>query len=123
MDVSKWYLVNGVNGSGNYAQIKEEKSDLIVAEFPALGRHAANERSVNLQVVVDEHNKVVKMVEKLSETKESNEPTHVVLDLFYRPDEGQECYEGTEQECHNFVKEQGGSTFMYKVVPITKNKK
>jgi len=47
--------------------------------------------------------------------------THVVLDLVYTPDEGQECFEGTEKECHEFVEQQGGATFMYKVVPIINN--
>ena len=35
--------------------------------------------------------------------------THEVLDLVYHPDEGQECFSGTEQECYDFVQEQGGS--------------
>jgi len=46
--------------------------------------------------------------------------THVVLDLHYHPNEGQECFDGTQQECFDFIKQQGGSTFMYKVVPMTK---
>lgn len=41
-----------------------------------------------------------------------------VLDLVYTPDEGQECFEGTEQECYDFIEQQGGASFMYKVVPI-----
>lgn len=45
-------------------------------------------------------------------------PTHQVLDLVYTPDEGQECFSGTMEECYNFIKEQGPFTFMYKVVPI-----
>jgi len=44
--------------------------------------------------------------------------THEVLDLVYTPEEGQECFSGTEQECHDFVAHQGGATFMYKVVSI-----
>ncbi len=48
------------------------------------------------------------------------EATHQVLDLVYMPDEGQECFEGTEQECYDFINQQGGATFMYKVVPIVK---
>ena len=44
--------------------------------------------------------------------------THEVLDLVYTPEEGQECFSGTEQECNDFVEEQGGATFTYKVVPI-----
>jgi len=45
------------------------------------------------------------------------EATHQVLDLVYGPDEGQECFEGTERECYDFIKQQGGATFTYKVVP------
>lgn len=48
------------------------------------------------------------------------EATHEVLDLIYTPDEGQECFEGTLEECNKFVEEQGGATFTYKVVPIIK---
>ena len=48
------------------------------------------------------------------------EATHQVLDLVYTPDEGQECYEGTEQECYDFIQQQGGAIFMYKVVPIVR---
>jgi len=44
--------------------------------------------------------------------------THQVLDLMYTPEEGQECFEGSEQECYDFIEQQGGSSFMYKVVPI-----
>ena len=49
------------------------------------------------------------------------EATHQVLDLVYTPDEGQECFEGTEQECYNFIQQQGNATFMYKVVPIVRS--
>lgn len=48
------------------------------------------------------------------------EATHQVLDLVYTPDEGQECFDGTEQECYDFIQKQGGATFMYKVVPIVR---
>ena len=44
--------------------------------------------------------------------------SHEVLDLVYTKDEGQKCFQGTEQECYSFIEEQGGATFMYKVVPI-----
>jgi len=45
--------------------------------------------------------------------------THEVLDLVYTPDEGQECFSGTYQECLDFVSEQGSEAyFMYKIVPI-----
>jgi len=43
--------------------------------------------------------------------------THQVLDLVYTPDEGQECFDGSEQECYDFIQQQGGADFMYKVVP------
>ncbi len=46
--------------------------------------------------------------------------THQVLDLVYLPEEGQGCFVGTEKDCHDFVEQQGGATFMYKVVPMTK---
>lgn len=48
------------------------------------------------------------------------EATHQVLDLVYTPDEGQECFSGTYQECVDFINEQGGATFMYKIVPIVR---
>jgi hypothetical protein len=44
--------------------------------------------------------------------------THKVLDLHYLPDEGQECYDSTENECHEFISTQSPE-FMYKVVPMT----
>ena len=44
--------------------------------------------------------------------------THKVLDLVYTPEEGQECFSGTKQECNDFINEQGDATFTYKVVPI-----
>lgn len=46
--------------------------------------------------------------------------THEVLDLHYHEDEGQGCFVGTLEECNEFVSQQGISTFMYKVVPMTK---
>lgn len=45
--------------------------------------------------------------------------THIVLDLVYMPEEGQECFEGTLEECNDYVYRQGGTYFMYKVVPMT----
>lgn len=42
---------------------------------------------------------------------------YVVLDLCYTKDEGQECFEGTYEECDKFVQDQGGCYFMYKIVP------
>jgi hypothetical protein len=47
--------------------------------------------------------------------------THVVIDLVYHEDEGNEVFEGTQQECLDWVDEQcmaGGSHFTYEVKPI-----
>lgn len=44
--------------------------------------------------------------------------THKVLDLNYHPEEGQGCFDGTQQECEAFVAKQSPH-FMYKVVPMT----
>ena len=46
------------------------------------------------------------------------EKMYEVLDLFYTEDECQSCFAGTFDECQEFVKKQGGATFMYKIVPI-----
>lgn len=46
--------------------------------------------------------------------------THQVLDLHYLPEEGQECFYGTEEECYEFVSTQSPH-FMYRVVPMTKS--
>ena len=62
MKKSKWYLVQGQTQFGNYALIKEEETDLIVAEFPAVDRHEANERTINLNSIVSEHNEVVNLL-------------------------------------------------------------
>ena len=64
MKASKWYLVQGQTEFGNYAIIKEEETDLIVAEFSAVKHHTSNERLINLNSIVDEHNKVVKLLKK-----------------------------------------------------------
>ncbi len=64
MKASKWYIVQGQTKFGNYALIKEEETDLIVAEFPAVKHHTANDRLINLSSIVDEHNKVVKLLKK-----------------------------------------------------------
>lgn len=45
--------------------------------------------------------------------------THKVLDLVYTIEEGQDCFDGTRQECEDFVALQPNN-FMYKVVPMTK---
>lgn len=52
---------------------------------------------------------------------EKNKPrkTHEVLDLHYLPEEGQGCFDGTYQECLNFLADQRPH-FMYKVVPMSK---
>ena len=62
MKASKWYLVQGQSESGNYAIIKEEDTDLIVAQFPATNRHESNVRLLSLQSVIEEHNKLVKLI-------------------------------------------------------------
>jgi hypothetical protein len=43
--------------------------------------------------------------------------THIVLDLMYTEEEGQECFTGTYSECFDFMTEQPMS-FAYKIVPI-----
>jgi hypothetical protein len=45
--------------------------------------------------------------------------THTVLDLHYLPEESQECFNGTRQECEDFAATQSPQ-FMYKVVPMLK---
>jgi len=64
MKASKWYLVQGQTIFGNYAIIKEQKTDLIISEFPAVDQHTANERAINLNSIVAEHNAVVKLLNK-----------------------------------------------------------
>ena len=44
--------------------------------------------------------------------------THKVLDLVYTVEEGQDCFDGTNQECNDFVALQPNN-FMYKIVPMT----
>ena len=46
--------------------------------------------------------------------------THEVLDLVYHEDEGNIAFQGTEQECYNWIKEQGDAPFTYDVKPIIK---
>lgn len=53
-----------------------------------------------------------------SQSTPTKKITHKVLDLHYHPDEGQGCFAGTEEECHEFAATQSPS-FMYKVVPLT----
>lgn len=45
---------------------------------------------------------------------------YVVLDLHYTKEEGQECFQGTYEECENFIQDQGSCYFMYKIVYETK---
>lgn len=44
--------------------------------------------------------------------------THLVLDLHYTEDEGQDVFVGTHSECEDFASEQS-PYFMYKVVPMS----
>ena len=47
------------------------------------------------------------------------EKTHIVLDLVYTPEEGQEAFAGSLEECNDFVaKEYQLDFFTYKVVPM-----
>ena len=41
---------------------------------------------------------------------------YIVLDLFYTTEEGQEVFEGSLDECQEFITEQGGANFMYKII-------
>lgn len=43
--------------------------------------------------------------------------THQVLDLTYLPEEGQECFCGTIEECQDFIATQS-DYFMYRIVPL-----
>lgn len=64
MKASKWYLVQGQRDTGNYAIIKEEDTDLIVAEFEPVNHDWANRRIVDLSVIISEHNYVVNLLKK-----------------------------------------------------------
>jgi len=44
--------------------------------------------------------------------------THEVVDLVYHENEDNIAFQGTQQECHDWVSEQGGATFTYEVKPI-----
>ena len=50
-------------------------------------------------------------------------PTHIVLDLMYTPEEGQESFYGSYQECEDFIVEQNQHSCvnMYQTVPIIKS--
>jgi hypothetical protein len=43
--------------------------------------------------------------------------THLVIDLIYTEDEGNQVFAGTLSECNGWVDEQG--SFGYKIVPMT----
>lgn len=64
MKLSKWYLVQGENDSGNYATIKEEDTDLIVAYFEGMNRFEANKQAKELNVLINEHNDLVRRVKR-----------------------------------------------------------
>jgi len=51
--------------------------------------------------------------------KETKIKTHKVLDLHYTHDEGQDCFDGTLEQCDDFVSNQS-NYFMYQIVPMTK---
>jgi len=54
---------------------------------------------------------------------EEKQATHVVIDLIYHEDEDNEVFEGSQQECLNWVDEQcmgGGAHFTYEVKTIIK---
>jgi hypothetical protein len=51
--------------------------------------------------------------------KDSKRKTHRVIDKTYHEDEGQGCYAGTQEECQEFLAEQG-SQFGLEIVPMTK---
>jgi hypothetical protein len=44
--------------------------------------------------------------------------THLVIDMVYHEEEGNQAFAGTEQECYDWITSQGGATFTYKVVPM-----
>jgi hypothetical protein len=44
--------------------------------------------------------------------------THVVIDMTYHEDEGNQVFVGTEEECYNWIEGQGG--FGFEVKPMTK---
>lgn len=48
-------------------------------------------------------------------------PTHEVLDTIYHEDEGQSCFEGSHEECCEFVSTQ--NSFGLIVVPIVSKSK
>lgn len=54
--------------------------------------------------------------------KEKYQPkTNEVLDLHYTEEEGQSCFQGSFDECIDYVQTQSPH-FMYKIVPIVEEK-
>ena len=47
-----------------------------------------------------------------------NMKTHIVIDMTYHKDEGNQVFAGTEDECYNWVESQG--SFGFDVKPMTK---
>ena len=54
----------------------------------------------------------------MGNTNQLNVHTHQVLDLHYHPEEGQECFSGTLQQCEAWANTQS-PRFMYSIVPMT----
>jgi len=52
-----------------------------------------------------------------------NTKSHMVLDTFYSPDEGQETFVGSFIECQQFIDNQKDSLDMYKIRPLTNEEK
>ena len=57
-----------------------------------------------------------------SPIKNKKKVSHEVIDLVYHEDEDNVAFQGTSQECQDFITEQGDSTFMYEVKPIIQQK-
>lgn len=57
--LSRWSLEQ--SAFSNYTVIKEEETGLVIAEFPAVDHYTAQERSLNLNSLVDKHNKLVEL--------------------------------------------------------------
>jgi hypothetical protein len=49
--------------------------------------------------------------------------THKVIDLIYHDEENNEVFEGTEQECRDWIRSQSCFDSTYKIVPILKKVK
>jgi len=64
METQKWYLIQGTSQDGNYAFIKCEITDKVVASFPPVNHTESNKRIIDLREIVDNHNKTVKLLKK-----------------------------------------------------------